>query len=203
MMMYSATGKLRARCASTGLLVRALFWAYALWLVVLFGIGLWMLGQPAGKFTVQLLDVGGKLAGYGFYNGGRAFAFARGLLSRDALGAPKAVYLAGYFSGVAVRLVYLAILQQAADIFKSIHREDSPFLQQGCKRIFRIGVLLIASGVIKSGLLSTVLGVMGCYGDFSDAAAFYGGLLAGGVVICLSYVFEYGMALQAESDETL
>lgn len=199
--MNSSKNILRARCDATGLLIRLLFWLYAVYLAVMLGAGIWMLGRPESDFTLNLVNTGNGYAGYGFFYGSLEVDFARDILSENALNSPKLIYLLGYFCGYAVKLFYLVILRFVADIFKGIDNNDSPFLSKSCKRIFQIGALIIIAGGVNSGLLSVILGVLHYYGGTSGG--FWSYAVVGIVVICFSYIFEYGAALQLESDETL
>lgn len=194
---------LKARCDSLGLCIRLLFWLYALYLAVMLCAGLWLAGQSGSGFTLALLDTGNGLAGYGFYHGGWEVDFARDALNPSALAAPKAVYLAGYFGGFAEKLLRLGMLGCVAGLFKQIDQGSSPFLARGCRAIARVGFLLILTGFVRAGLTPALLGLLGCSGGGLAAGQWWSSLLAGGVVLCLSYMFEYGAALQAESDETL
>ena len=123
-------------------------------------------------------------------------------LTEQAVNAPKLVYLIGYFCGIAVKVCYLGILWQLARIFKGIDKNGSPFVSAGCRRINRIGILVIVSGLIQYGLRATILGILNLGGGGGNTA-WFGTLFAGIVIIALSYVFEYGTVLQTESDETL
>ena len=201
-MMNSSKNVLKARCENTGLLIRLLFWAYALYLFIMMGIGLYMISRPEGDFTIRLLDTGNGLAGYGFYYQNLEVDFARNTLTENAVNAPKLVYLIGYFCGFAVKVPFLIILWCIADIFKRIDRNDSPFVKRSCRIISRIGVLVIASGLLRYGLTPMLLGLLG-YSKSGGDSSYLGYLLTGAVIICFSYIFEYGTSLQIESDETL
>lgn len=208
--MSSSGNVLKARCDATGLVIRMIFWIYAVYLVIMLGIGFYMISRPGNEFSLRLLDTGNGLAGYGFYCGNLEVDFARGALSEAALHGEKLIYLTGYFCGFGVKWLYLAVLWQVAGIFKSIDRDTSPFVRQCCRKIFSIGVLIIAAGFVRNGLFANVLGIMHVLGiseaglaRSGNSPAWFGYLLAGVIVICLSYIFEYGMNLQIESDETL
>lgn len=203
-MSDSKKNVLKARCDSLGLVIRLLFWGYALYLAAMLGVGLWLAGRAADGFSLRLLDTGSGLAGYGFYSGaGRLEVdFARNALELSALEHPKAVYLAGYFSGWAEKLLGLGVLGCIAGLFQKIDRGGSPFVESGCRAIACIGWLVIASGFVRAAFPAVLLGLLEVGGSGS-AGAWWGRLLAGGIVLCLSYVFEYGAALQTESDETL
>ncbi len=203
-MFNSSRSVLKARCDSLGIVLRLIFWAYAIYLLIFLGVGLWMAFQSRGNFQINLLDTGNGVAGYGFFKGGLEVDFARNLLNERAIETPKAVYLMGYFGGFAVNLLTLAILWHIKNIFNKINQDDSPFINQCCKSIFAIGVLIIASAIVKSALTPTLLGMSGYLNSSNGTSGgFWYRLITGGIIICLSYIFEYGMSLQIESDETL
>lgn len=195
---------LKARCDTMGPVIRLLFWGYALYLAGMFGVGLWLVGQAPEAFSLRLLDTGSGLAGYGFYTGPARIEvdFARDALNAAALAAPKSVYLIGYFSGWAEKLLWLGALGCIAALFQRIGRGGSPFVERGCRAVAHVGLLIIASGAVRAAVPSTLLALFG-YSGGGNAGPWWGRLLAGGLILCLSYVFEYGAALQTEADETL
>lgn len=196
---------LKARCDSLGLVLRLLFWGCALYLAAMLGVGLWLAGRDAGAFSLRLLNTGSGLAGYGFYSGAARLEvdFARGALDPSALEHPKAVYLAGYFSAWAEKLLWLGALGCVAGLLQKIDRGGSPFVESGCRAIARIGWLIITSGFVRAAFPAVLLGLLRVGGSGSVGAVWWSRLLAGGGVLCLSYIFEYGTALQTEADETL
>ena len=137
-MFNSSKNILKARCDSLSVVLKLLFWVYAIYLIIFLGTGLWLMFQPSGDFGIRLLDTGNGIAGYGFFKGGLEVDFARDLLNGKSMESPKNVYLAGY-------------------------------LESAC----------------------------------ATSAGFWYSMIIGGIIISLSYIFEYGTSLQIESDETL
>lgn len=203
--MYNTSRNvLKARCDSMGIFLRFIFWVYAAYVVVMAGVGLWMMMQPESDFLIHILDTGNGLAGFGFYKGNMEVDFARNMLNDYAVEHSKWAYLIGYIGGLVERGIYLAILWHITAVFKKIDKDDGPFIERSCKAIFRVGVLIIISGFINSRLTGTVLAVMKySSGGSGNASYWWHSIIIGGIVICLSYVFEYGTSLQTESDETL
>lgn len=203
-MFDSSRNVLKARCEGTGLFVKLVFAGYAIYLAVMLGVGFWMMGQAGSDFYINLLDTGNGLAGYGFFKGGLEVDFARDVLNEQALGSPKLVYLIGYLGGFVEKALILAILWNIVQIFPRLNKEESPFQSKNCRSVFRIGVLVIAIGFVRTGLTPTILGILRYADSWSGASAFWWYcLITGAIIICFSYIFEYGMALQTESDETL
>ena len=203
-MFNSSKNILKARCDSLSVVLKLLFWVYAIYLIIFLGTGLWLMFQPSGDFGIRLLDTGNGIAGYGFFKGGLEVDFARDLLNGKSMESPKNVYLAGYFCGFAVKAITLAILWNIKNIFKRIDEDHSPFMNQCCKSIFSIGVLVIISAFVKSAFVPTALGITGYLESAcATSAGFWYSMIIGGIIISLSYICEYGTSLQIESDETL
>lgn len=204
MFVNNSKNILKARCDDLGLVLKLIFWGYAIYLAVMLGLGVWLLFQPESAFSINLLDTGNGMAGYGFYNGNLEVDFVRNALNSGVVEHPKLVYMAGYLGGCVEKVIILAILWNVAGIFRKITKGDSPFMERSCKAVFRVGVLTIVSGFIKSGFTATVLGIARYGGGgLGNSAYWWQRLLIGGILICLSYIFEYGASLQMESDETL
>ncbi|MDO4323671.1 MAG: DUF2975 domain-containing protein [Lachnospiraceae bacterium] len=202
--MNSSKNVLKARCDGTGLFVKLVFWGYAVYLAVMLGIGLWMLGQAGSTFQINLLNTGNGLAGYGFFKGSLEVDFARNVLNERAASSPKLVYLIGYLGGCVEKALILAVLWNIVHIFPRLNKEESPFQTKNCRSVFRIGVLVTVIGFVRTGLIPTILGILRYADVWSGNYAFWWYcLIIGAIIICFSYIFEYGMALQTESDETL
>lgn len=193
---------IKTRCDSIGIVLRVLFWGYVLYVLVMIGFGIWMLFQSPNNFVIRVVDTGNGLAGFGFLNGGFEIDFAKNVLNTSAAKNPKLTYAIGFFDAFIANLLTLAVLWNIRNIFKSIDENDTPFIKINCRAIFYIGVIVIILGFIKSGLLPTVFGIlkMGAGGSVNN---YWRSLMAGGIIICLSYMFEYGTSLQIESNETL
>lgn len=202
-----------AHCDSIGMVVRVAFWGYALYLAATVCLGLWLCFQPEGGFSVRLVDVAsGQPAlsiadapngvdGYCFYDGGFEVDFARNVLADTAPAHPKAAYLAGMLGGLLERMTVLALLLEARRIFRTIDRAGTPFTPVCSAAIRHIGICVILGGLVRhmlTPILAWIAGVGGG-GQLLDVNS----LLLGGVILCLGYIFEYGTALQTESDETL
>lgn len=196
----------KAQCDSVGMLLRVLFWGFAAFVLAAAAAGLWMAFCPEGEFAVNLPDTGGGLAGFAFFRGGWELDLPRNLLRAEAAGAPKTVYLLGYLFFWIGWLLKLGILWQIRSIFKNIDTEAAPFAEKNCRALFWVGVLIVAIGTVRSAGMPAAFRLAALGGGQSVAALggeWWGCLLAGGVVFCLSYVFRYGAALQKLSDETL
>lgn len=212
-MNHSSKGVMAAHCDSIGMVVRVAFWGYALYLAICTVFGLWLTFQPESAFTVQLVDVGqgqiavhvmdapNGVAGYCFYNGSFEIDFARNVLGDAAALHPKATYLIGLLGGLLERLTVLAMLFEARRIFRHIERAGTPFTAVSSAAIRRIGIWVILGGLLRYCFVPVLAWAAGI-GNGGQVLNL-NHLLIGGVILCLGYIFEYGTALQTESDETL
>ncbi|TCL53728.1 hypothetical protein EDD76_1271 [Kineothrix alysoides] len=104
--------------------------------------------------------------------------------------------------GVASQCFFIAILISANRIFRNVSCEYSPFTPKIAKGMKRIALLLlIDSGVaprvdfeIKKAISLTTDNLY----DFSSEL-----MILAIVIYCFSLIFQYGMELQQQSDETL
>jgi hypothetical protein len=104
--------------------------------------------------------------------------------------------------GTAVAQTFaLSILILTHQIFKDISREYTPFLEKHFKRMKQIALLL---------LISSILGPSFFRGSNSfvpylniDIWSAYESIIFPVIVYCFALIFQYGSALQLQSDETL
>ena len=193
----------KARCDNIGMVMRLLFWICAALTAVSAGMLVWMITRPAAGFTLRLLDTGNGLAGFCFYNGGWEIDLPRDMAAQGAVSKPKLVYLLAGLFGLVRSGFVLAILFQLRGIFRSIDLGGTPFLHQNVRAVFGIGCLLIARGCVNGFLMASTFSFLRLGGGADTASDFWSGLLLGAVVICVSYLFDYGAVLQTQSDETL
>lgn len=192
---------LRARCADLGLFLRLLFWLTAALLAVRAAYGIWLAFQPA-DWLIGHFSLGVNWTGQADWQG--------------------AVRLAGMLSfwwHTLTWLPVLGILWYCRAIFRGIDQQGTPFLPENARAVRGIGVLVMLMSVLRGDALRGLYRSCGFAvtqqeelvrdgvqlvsgnGDGSFVNMTY--ILLGAVIICLSYVFAYGAALQQESDETL
>lgn len=116
-------------------------------------------------------------------------------------------------------LLVLIVMIQTINIIRSIREGLSPFSFSMVRKIRLLSTLLIAYGLVDSFFRSyfsllVVNGLHNLLNSFNGSAAFVtqpysfpefnvGSLVAGLVVLVISFVFEYGIELQEESDSFL
>jgi hypothetical protein len=98
--------------------------------------------------------------------------------------------------------IMVAILFVASSIFKDIGREGAPFTKENSNKIRVISLLLIAQYIVIPPL--QFLAVMIFSPTTSPSVSLnLGAIIIVGIFYCLALIFEYGVELQRQSDETL
>ena len=201
-------------CDHFGIVIRIGVWIYLIGTVALAVLGLWLLAQPEEVFVLSLADTGGGLAGYGCASTGLSvvgdsflehFAtveFLRGTLNESALDSEKTAYLLGYLDMLVRRASLLLVLWPAARVFRSIDREDTPFTERNVKSLWVGGLAVLFTGLLWKFLYAELLRAYQIYGGGSHSQMDYV-IPVYLALLCLSFVFQYGLSLQRESDETL
>ena len=97
-------------------------------------------------------------------------------------------------------IVSITILSKTRKLFKNIHNEDTPFIEDNVELLRKIVLLMIINIVlplIMSIILSLVLKInVGITINF-------GNILELLIIICLIYIFKYGTILQSKSKEKI
>lgn len=201
-MSEQAKRSVQARCEDIGLVARAAFWLYGVYVLALLGVGIWMLTQGADQFSLHVTQTQNGAIGQGFFRNMLEIDFSRSSLRADAAQQAKLAYLIGFFTAWIAKVLFCGILYQVRSIFRSIAREQTPFVLKNCQALRRIGVLIPVISVIRQ-MCPLVLMLCGIGEGGTDSLIQIDQWLIGGVVLSLSYIFEYGTILQKESDETL
>lgn len=202
-MSYREKDIMKAHCDEIGVVLTVLFGIGAAAISIYVILGIMTLCHPFGDFSVNLADTGNGMVGLVTVKGGSEMEFARNVLNTNALSKPKAAYGIGLFVYVLIDFLVLFILWNLRMIFKNIEKHGTPFMTQNSKAIFRIGILIMVLCHVKSAVLPLLCALFGIGGAGTGSIVNLTGLFIGGMVICLSYIFEYGTSLQRESDETL
>lgn len=201
-MSEQAKRSVQARCEDIGLVARAAFWLYGVYVLALLGVGIWMLTQGADQFSLHVTQTQNGAIGQGFFRNMLEIDFSRSSLRADAAQQAKLAYLIGFFTAWIAKVLFCGILYQVRSIFRSIAREQTPFVLKNCQALRRIGVLIPVISVIRQ-MCPLVLVLYGIGEGGTGSLIQIDQWLIGGVVLSLSYIFEYGTILQKESDETL
>ena len=87
-------------------------------------------------------------------------------------------------------------------IFRNVEKQETPFEKENSRAVRRIGFLVVVYSLVYTlvlPLLCSALGLGRAQVSLVDGKM----VLVGCLIISLSYIFEYGSALQQEADETL
>lgn len=201
-MSERAKHSVQARCEDIGLVMRAAFWLYGVYVLILLGLGIWMLAQGADQFSLHVTQTQNGAIGQGFFRNMLEIDFSRSSLRADAAQQAKLAYLIGFFTAWIAKVLFCGILYQVRSIFRSIAQEQTPFVLKNCQALRRIGILIPVISVIRQ-MCPLVLMLAGIGEGGTGSLIQIDQWLIGGVVLSLSYVFEYGTILQKESDEIL
>ena len=201
-MSERAKHSVQARCEDIGLVMRAAFWLYGVYVLILLGLGIWMLAQGADQFSLHVTQTQNGAIGQGFFRNMLEIDFSRSSLRADAAQQAKLAYLIGFFTAWIAKVLFCGILYQVRSIFRSIAQEQTPFVLKNCQALRRIGILSPVISVIRQ-MCPLVLMLCGIGEGGTGSLIQIDQWLIGGVVLSLSYIFEYGTILQKESDETL
>jgi len=193
---------MKRRCKKLGKFLRVSFWVYLiLSLLALICWGICAFAAPESSFMTEQI---GSDARVGFHIGGRGLylmvintSFHMGDYSSKTLFGIVWLISFGY------QALFAAILWCLASVFRRIQLDEGPFTLS-CSRFVRyMGLLFLGLFVYKNVIEAAVLFILG---PSTARTALINNLelaLIGGIVLCLSYVFEYGVVLQRQADETL
>ncbi len=192
---------MKRRCTTLGKFLRIVFWlSLTAAILIMLYLGVHALAAPESAFIV---DQFGSDARVGFRIGNREFylmvtdtSFHMGEYSCKALFGIVWVTALGY------QILFGAFFWCLVSVFWRMQSDEGPFTLQCSRLIRRMGLLFLGMFVYRNVVESAVFFIFGP----STARIWISGLelaLTGGVVLCLSCIFEYGAVLQRQSDETL
>lgn len=202
-MTEEASHVMRARCEDIGGVVSILFGGWCVLVAVHVCFGAWLFLQPEPDISLELVDTGRGFIGYCSWQYGEIVTFAGGVLSEDAASAPALTFGVGYGFQLLVYALVGGILWYLRVIFRQISCAGTPFTGDTSKAIHHIGILIMVIAEVKSAALPLVCAALGLGDCASGGLVNLRGLLIGGIVVALSYIFEYGVALQRDTDDTV
>ncbi len=196
----------KKRCAEFGIACRGCFWLAVVILIAGIVLLFYLWTCPESDFNISLTETAAGTVGIAgadaFGRGALFIEFGRDVLTMEAANAPKTTYLIGQFGRVLSTLPVVAVLWLLRKIFRNIERQETPFLRENSRAVFWIGIAVIIYSYIQSSILPIVAAAAGI-GNLSFSIINIAAIASGLPFICLSYIFEYGCALQKEADETL
>lgn len=193
---------MKNRCKTLEKFLRILFWLYLISsLIVLIYLGVRALVTPESSFITEQYGsnakVGFKIGGMGLYLMVTDTSFHMSEYSCKTLFGIVWLITLGY------QALSATILWCLASIFHRIKLDESPFTLFCSHLVRNIGLLLLCVFVYKNVVEAAILFIFGPPTARSQLICKPELVLIGGIVLCLSYIFEYGLVLQQQSDETL
>ena len=193
---------MKKRCKKLGKFLRIIFWLYLIMsLVALIYWGVYALVTPESSFMTEQFGSDAKV---GFKNGNMGLyllvtdtSFHMGEYSCKVLFGIVWLITLGY------QALFASILWCLASAFHCIRLDESPFTLLCSHLVRNIGLLLLCVFVYKNVVEAAILFIFGPSAARSQLICKPELVLIGGIVLCLSYIFEYGIVLQQQSDETL
>lgn len=122
-------------------------------------------------------------------------------LNKTGLENPHWVTLLFALTNYLVLCLLFSIVSHIRRIFLNFPDDETPFTRKNCLHIKKIGWTAVALSLIEPMLFPLLCTLLG-FGSFSFAIDF-AMLVIGGSCLALAHIFEYGEALQKESDELL
>ncbi len=193
---------MKNRCNALGKFLCILFWVYLiLSLMVLIFLGICALVTPESSFIAEQFGSNAKV---GFHIGDKGlYLFVTNTSFHMHQYSCKTLFGIVWLIALGYQVLFATILWCLASVFRRIKLDESPFTLV-CSHLVRyIGLLLLGVFAYKNVLEAAVLFI---WGPPTARTSFVSELelaLIGGVVLCLSYIFEYGVILQQQADETL
>ena len=108
-MSERAKHSVQARCEDIGLVMRAAFWLYGVYVLILLGLGIWMLAQGADQFSLHVTQTQNGAIGQGFFRNMLEIDFSRSSLRADAAQQAKLAYLIGFFTAWIAKVLFCGI----------------------------------------------------------------------------------------------
>lgn len=209
--MMKEKSVMKQRCAELGVGTGFFFWLAAVLSAANLVFWIWACLQPESSFSLSLSDTPSgffgvaELAGIpeGFLSAAAPdrLEIATGILNEAAAQMPKYVFLADFACHIGMCAALTACLWYIRKIFKNIGKFETPFVKENSRAIFCLGIVVILVFAMKDAFaaLAFARGIGGAAHDIINLGWFAPAI----PLFCLSYIFEYGCALQQESDETL
>lgn len=176
---------------------------YALWLIILLGVGIWMAASPSDSYALTMAGEELDHKAIGKFKDFFETEFGRDQLTVAASSHPKAVFLAQYAGLFAARLFVLWALWLAAGILEKTEAGEYP-LTDACGELFRVLRLVISAVFVRVFVprLFTWIAGGGRFGlNLKSYAVFLGLFVAYDVLEHLQDAFAYKLAQSDEADE--
>lgn len=194
--------KLRDRFREKKLVMQIIALLYAVYLLAILGVGIWMAASPSDRFSLLIAGESLDRTALGVFHGFLKIHFAPKQLAQIALVHPKGVCLAQYAGLFLMRLPILIALWRAADIMEKVGAGDgAPCIREGS---FRIAELLLLAACLRVWITPILIWIAGggYNATFGGHLVFGGLLLAEAVIECLRSAAAYKNAQTDEADDS-
>lgn len=161
----------------------------------------WISTLPQENFFTETIKINDTTLGFISVNQKFTVSFSN-IVELPFLSNPKMMYIAHLIFSIISILLGTYVLKYLTKILKNIVRTGIPYTTDITSSIFKIGILIMFYGFFQKTIVPLILSLLGI-NQWNIQIIDPFTLLIGGVVICLSYVFSYGLQLQKEADETL
>lgn len=212
--MKTVRSRIKRQSRKARILFTVAFWTGVLSFVVMLVPCLGMLGCPESDFSITMSEVPAGTVGTGVFSGLdgsvrfpeelRTLSFDMNELGLSAEDSPKTAFLLVYSRLFPFLAAYVGITWLLRRIFRNAEKEETPFLRSGSRAVCGIGVWIAFAVFMDAAAypLSVYLLGIGTEETLSSVNILAGFALAV-PFFCLAKIFDYGAALQQESDETL
>ena len=192
----------KKRCKTLGKFLHILFWLYLIIsLMALIFWGVCALVTPESSFITEQFGsdtkVGFKIGNMGLYLLVTNTSFHMDDYSCKVLFGIVWLIALGY------QALFASILWCLASVFHRIILDESPFTLLCSHLVRNIGLLLLCVFVYKNVVEAAILFIFGPSTARAPLICNLELALICGIVLCLGAMFEYGIVLQQQSDETL
>lgn len=200
-MLNGTQNILSKKCESIYIVLKVCYFLSFFILLGFFIFSFWISTLPQESFFTETTKINNTTLGFISVNQKFTVSFSN-IVELPFLSNPKMMYIAHLIFSIISILLGIYILKYLTKILKNIVRTRIPYTDDITSSIFKIGILIMFYGFFKKTIIPLILSLLGI-NQWNIQIIDPFTLLISGVVICLSYVFSYGLQLQKEADETL
>lgn len=193
---------MKAKVESVCILLKVVYGIYVVYLGICFLFFIRLVFLDKTEFNVEyFLQSNGD--GMGFISlSGKYTISIRNAIQSFLMDNAKLAYLTSLTFTILGSLIIGYIFGIIVKMFGKISVSGRPYASEMGLLIKHIGIGIILYGFLEKAIAPFIFWVVGMSkGDIFAIDLF--SIFVGGVVICVSYFWEYGLELQRESDETL
>lgn len=162
----------------------------------------WVMLQSQDFFSIQMINTDGTLLAIVSFAKGEVAIVANNILNQGAESSPKWVYFIPMFKDVMRTGMLSLLLYHMKNLFETVTGGNAPFRVEITRAIRSFGIAVLSYGFIMRFCFPLIMSFMNIC-NFGAVAFDIPTAIIGGSLFALSGIFEYGTALQVESDELL